>query len=72
MVDRRVLFGTVSFLDTVEERCAGLPILHLTGPVFQQRNPFAGGGFDVERFIAAVRHCLPTGGATRPRPSGAT
>ena len=58
--------GHVAYLDALETRFPALPILHLTGPVFQGRGPFTSAGFSISRFIAAVRHCLATGRCDPP------
>lgn len=60
------LGGHVDFLDELEADFPAIPILHLSGPVFQGRSPMHEGGFSVPRFLAAVRHCLATGRCDPP------
>jgi DNA-binding NtrC family response regulator len=60
------LGGHVSYLDRLEADFPTLPILHLTGPVFQGRTPFSEAAFSIPRFLAAVRHCLATGRCDPP------
>ena len=58
--------SNLEYLDHLQARFPNVPVLHFSTSIYQRARRVSATGFDVDHFIAAVRHCITTGRCDPP------